>query len=60
MGVTAPASCPGGDAAEAMYVRKSSEHEAIRNELAGQNTSYRPIVWATHGRPHPQAMTALR
>ena len=60
VGVVAPAAHPGVDAAEQMYGRKREEREPIRAELEQQNIWYQPIVWTTYGRPHAQAMAAMK
>ena len=55
IGITSPASAPGADAAEAMFVRKTGERESQRSELEAQNIVYRPVVWTCFGRPHAAA-----
>lgn len=60
VGVVAPAAHPGVDAAAEMYRRKRDEREPIRAELEQQNIQYRPVIWTTYGRPHAQALDAMK
>ena len=60
VGVVSPAAHPGTDAAEAMFQRKCEEREPIRAELEQQNIWYRPIIWTAYGRPHAQALAAMK
>ena len=60
VGIVAPAAHPGSDAAEAMFMRKRDEREPIRAELERQNIVYKPIVWTAYGRPHAQAVDAMK
>ena len=55
---TAPA--PGEDAAEKMWRRKTQEREVVRDELEELGIVYTPVVWTNHGRPHPQATSAVQ
>ena len=60
VGITSVEAASGGDAAEAMYQRKTSEREPFTDELAAQNVVYMPVVWTNFGRPHPGALTVIR
>ena len=61
IGVTSPdAAGAGDDCCDAMYRRKRADYAAHSAELAAQDIVYKPLVWSTFGRAHPETDTILR
>ena len=60
VGVASPdAARAGEDACEAMRGDKADRYAAHRAELEAEGVTYRPLVWSTYGRPHPETTELL-
>lgn len=53
------ASGAAGDAAEAAFRRKLNRYRTETRELDAAGITFRPMVWTSHGRPHPAVTRTL-
>ena len=61
IGVTSPdAAGAGDDCCEAMFRRKIADYAPHFAELAEQDIVYKPLVWSTFGRAHPETDSVMR
>ena len=61
VGVASPdASHAGADCLNTMYASKEEKYAPHRLELERQNIVYRPLVFSSFGRPHPEAAKFLK